>query len=43
VRQGATRVVLRYEFRFRQEGELAYFGDQSAMFVKGLKLVEDDG
>src|SRR6516225_5058470 len=25
VRQGPKRVVLRYEFRFRQEGELAYF------------------
>jgi hypothetical protein len=42
VRQGPKRVVLRYEFRFSQEGQLAYFGDQSAMFVKGLKLSPDE-
>ena len=34
VREGQKRVVLRYEFRFSQEGQLAYFGDQSAMFVR---------
>ncbi|HUE39423.1 MAG TPA: hypothetical protein VMR29_07955 [Candidatus Binatia bacterium] len=34
VREGPTRVVLRYEFHFTQQGELAYFGDQTAMFVK---------
>jgi hypothetical protein len=34
VREGAKRVVLRYEFRFSQQGQLAYFGDQSAMFVR---------
>jgi hypothetical protein len=38
VRRGPKRVVLRYEFRFSQEGRLAYVGDQSAMFVKGMKL-----
>jgi hypothetical protein len=38
VRQGPKRVVLRYEFRFEQSGELAYFGDQSAMFVKDRSL-----
>jgi len=42
VREGPRRVVLRYEFRFSQEGRLAYFGDQSAMFVKGLKLSPDE-
>jgi len=42
VRQGPKRVVLRYEFRFSQDGQLAYFGDQSAMFVKGLKLSPDE-
>ncbi len=42
VRRGAKRVVLRYEFRFSQDGQLAYFGDQSAMFVKGLKLGPDE-
>jgi hypothetical protein len=42
VRRGPKRVVLRYEFRFSQEGQLAYFGDQSAMFVKGLELGPDE-
>jgi hypothetical protein len=42
VHVGAKRLVLRYEFRFRQEGTLAYFGDQSAMFVKGRTLGVDD-
>jgi len=35
-RIGPRRVVLRYEFRFEQDGELAYLGDQSAMFVRGV-------
>jgi hypothetical protein len=35
-RAGSRRVVIRYEFRFSQEDRLVYFGDQSAMFVKGL-------
>jgi len=34
-RVGASRVVIRFSFEFRQEGELVYVGDQSAMFVKG--------
>lgn len=33
-RVGPRRIVLRYEFRFLQSGELVYLGDQSAMFVK---------
>jgi hypothetical protein len=33
-----TRVVIRYAFEFRQEGELVYVGDQSAMFVKNRAL-----
>ncbi len=37
-RVGERRVVLRYDFEFRQEGELVYVGDQSAMFVKGRSL-----
>jgi len=31
-----SRIVIRYEFRFLQDGELVYLGDQSAMFVKDL-------
>jgi len=37
-RVGPTRIVARFEFEFRQEGELVYVGDQSAMFVKGRPL-----
>ena len=37
-RVGDSRIVLRYAFEFRQEGELVYVGDQSAMFVKGRPL-----
>jgi len=33
-RAGPRRVVIRYEFHFRQEERLVYFGDQTAMFVK---------
>lgn len=33
-RIGPARVVLRYAFEFRQDGELVYVGDQSAMFVR---------
>ncbi|RMG09830.1 MAG: hypothetical protein D6731_18885 [Planctomycetota bacterium] len=36
-RVGPRRVVLRYEFTFRQEGEVVYWGDQSAIFVRGLR------
>lgn len=35
-RVGARRVMLRIEFRFEQEGTLAYQGDQSAIFRLGL-------
>jgi len=38
VRAGARRVVIRYAFRFYQEDELAYVGDQSAMFVKNWQF-----
>lgn len=34
-RVGARRIVLRFDFAFRQEGELVYAGDQTAMFVRG--------
>ena len=37
-RVGPSRVVLRYQFEFRQEGEPVYVGDQSAMFVKDVAL-----
>ena len=37
-RAGAQRVVIRFEFHFRQEGELVYFGDQTAMFMKQPEL-----
>lgn len=37
-RVGPKRVVLRYEFRFEQEGELVYHGDQTAMFLKDASL-----
>jgi hypothetical protein len=37
-RVGGRRIVIRYEFRFLQEGQVVYVGDQSAMFVKGLSL-----
>lgn len=33
-RVGEKRIVLRYDFEFRQAGELVYLGDQSAMFVR---------
>lgn len=32
------RVVIRYEFRFSQEGRPVYFGDQTAIFVKDRPL-----
>ena len=38
MRAGARRVVLRYEFQFSQDGQLVYWGDQSAMFVKDMEL-----
>jgi hypothetical protein len=37
-RVGERRVVLRYDFRFRQDGQLVYVGDQTAMFVKDADL-----
>ncbi len=37
-RVGSQRIVLRYEFRFAQEGRLIYAGDQTAMFVKSRDL-----
>jgi len=37
VREGARRVVLRFEFHFWQEERLIYFGEQSAMFFKELE------
>jgi hypothetical protein len=37
-RIGERRLVLRYDFHFRQHGELVYVGDQTAMFVKDAPL-----
>lgn len=37
-RVGGRRIVIRYAFRFLQEGQVVYVGDQSAMFVKGMAL-----
>lgn len=37
-RVGSRRIVIRYEFRFSQRGEVVYLGDQSAMFVRGRAL-----
>lgn len=37
-RVGARRIMLRYDFRFLQSGELVYRGDQSAIFVKDRAL-----
>jgi hypothetical protein len=31
-------VVIRYEFRFEQDGAVVYTGDQTAMFVKDADL-----
>jgi hypothetical protein len=41
VREGPTRQVVRYEFRFEQEGEVCYLGDQTAIWVKGRDLTEE--
>lgn len=37
-RVGPRRIMLRYDFRFLQSGEVVYRGDQSAMFVNGRAL-----
>jgi hypothetical protein len=37
-RVGERRVVLRYAFRFEQQGALVYTGDQSAMFFLDAEL-----
>jgi hypothetical protein len=37
-RAGDRRVVLRYEFSFRQQGQEVYRGDQSAMFFRDAEL-----
>jgi hypothetical protein len=38
VRASERRVVLRYAFRFEQQGALVYTGDQSAMFFRDAEL-----
>jgi hypothetical protein len=37
-RVGERRVVLRYAFRFEQQGAVVYTGDQSAMFFRDAEL-----
>ena len=37
-RMGSRRIMIRYAFRFLQEDQVVYVGDQSAMFVKGMAL-----
>lgn len=37
-RIGPRRVLLRYDFEFRQEGEVVYVGDQTAMFFRDQPL-----
>lgn len=37
-RVGEKRVVIRYDFRFEQEGRVVYRGDQSAMFFRDAEL-----
>jgi len=37
-RVGPARVVLRFDFEFRQENEVVYVGDQSAMFFREKEL-----
>ena len=37
-RSGSRRIVIRYDFRFHQDGALVYAGDQTAMFVKDRSL-----
>lgn len=34
-RVGPSRIVIRYEFRFSQDSKPVYFGDQTAMFLRG--------
>src|SRR4029079_14036775 len=34
VRRGASRFLVRYDFRFTQNGTLVYEGDQTAMFMR---------
>jgi hypothetical protein len=41
-RVATRRIVIRYEFRFRQEGRLVYVGDQSAMFVRDWGFADSD-
>ncbi len=40
-RVGERRLVLRYEFLFRQRGDIVYKGDQSAMFLRDASLAGD--
>lgn len=37
-RVGTRRIVVRAEYRFWQDGSLAYAGDQTAMFLKDAEL-----
>ncbi|MGZ3697086.1 MAG: hypothetical protein ACXWP5_03245 [Bdellovibrionota bacterium] len=41
-RVGASRVMMRFDFEFTQDGKVVYSGDQSAMFFKGASFDEGD-
>ncbi len=40
-RRGEDRVVVRYEFKFEQDGKVCYYGDQSAQFFRSRDFVAD--
>ena len=42
VRTGERRIVLRLEFEFRQNEDLVYYGDQTAMFLKAPDFSDNE-
>lgn len=41
-RTSMGRQVVRYEFRFTQEGKLCYYGDQTATWLRGYDFGEEE-
>jgi hypothetical protein len=41
-RVGAKRVMMRFEFEFKQGGQIVYEGDQSALFFRGLDILDSE-
>lgn len=37
-RVSPSRIVIRFEFEFQQEGSAVYYGDQTAMFLRDARL-----